>query len=33
MVLQQGDQRFLKGEFRNNSRTFQERINTFEENK
>ena len=33
MILKQGVQGFLKGKFKNNSRTFQEHINTFQEHK
>ena len=33
MILKQGGQRFLKCKFKNNSRTFQEHINTFQEHK
>ena len=33
MILKQGVQGFLKGKLKNNSRTFQEHINTFQEHK
>ena len=33
MVISQSGQRFLEWKFKNNSRTFQERINTFQEHK
>ena len=33
MILKQGGQGFLKCKFKNNSRTFQEHINTFQEHK